>query len=252
MKSGIYIITNTRNNRVYVGSSANTHKRLIQHKGDLNRGDHCNPHLQSAWKKYGSNAFQFSILEKVEIDSLVPREQYWIDFFRSAQPKYGYNMAPVAGSVIGVKRSDGFKQGVSEFHKGKKLTEEHKRKIAEANRGRKHTEETKKKVSEHSAMKGIASEKHPMYGKKHTPEALKKISEKSKGHAPNSGSFKKGEEPWNKGMEGFLAGEKHYRYGKEVAPEVKAKISETLKGNIPWNKGLKATAPGKIRKDMAA
>lgn len=86
------MILNTANGKRYVGSSVQTKRRWISHKTQLRRQVHGNPHLQSAWNKYGESAFVFSILEEVQNESdLVMREQYWMDATKSRNPTYGYN-----------------------------------------------------------------------------------------------------------------------------------------------------------------
>lgn len=47
---GIYKII--INNKVYIGSSFNIQKRLIQHKSDLKNNRHDNQYLQNAYNKY--------------------------------------------------------------------------------------------------------------------------------------------------------------------------------------------------------
>jgi len=55
---------------------------------------------------------------------------------------------------------------------------------------------------------------------------------------PNSGSFKNGMTPWNKGTKGIIvSGMK----GKHHSEESKKKMREKLKGKIAWNKGKKRT-----------
>jgi group I intron endonuclease len=88
--SGIYKITNKKNGKIYVGSSLNIYKRWWYHAERLNNNTHTNPHLQASWNKYGGNNFCFSIIEIVNADNLLEREQYWIDVL---QPQYNMKMA---------------------------------------------------------------------------------------------------------------------------------------------------------------
>lgn len=50
--SGIYLITNTKNNKKYVGQSWNIFQRWTNHRTSLRGGYHGNTHLQNAWNKY--------------------------------------------------------------------------------------------------------------------------------------------------------------------------------------------------------
>src|SRR3989304_1436717 len=62
--SGIYKIINKTNGKYYVGSSNDIIGRWFTHKSQLNRNNHCNPHLQRAWNKYGKDNFEFIIVEE--------------------------------------------------------------------------------------------------------------------------------------------------------------------------------------------
>ena len=47
----IYQITNMVNGKYYIGSAESFARREWQHKYDLKRGAHKNPHLQASWNK---------------------------------------------------------------------------------------------------------------------------------------------------------------------------------------------------------
>lgn len=97
-KSGIYIIRNLVNGKVYVGSSVDLCRRKEQHLSDLRRGSHINAHLQRAYNHYGLESFEFEVLEQVEdTTSLIAREQHWIDVHSASEPDMGYNKASIAG-----------------------------------------------------------------------------------------------------------------------------------------------------------
>ncbi len=61
-KSGIYRITNLKNQMVYIGKSIDIETRWKTHKRKLNQGNHINQALQEAWKIYGEESFTFEIL----------------------------------------------------------------------------------------------------------------------------------------------------------------------------------------------
>lgn len=106
-ESGIYLITNITNGKIYVGSSVNLRKRRNEHKSNLKNEKHVNMHLQNAWKKYGEKNFTFSIIELVyDINKLLDREQYWIDKLNACDREVGYNLASIAGSVLGRKMTE--------------------------------------------------------------------------------------------------------------------------------------------------
>lgn len=94
MSSGIYQIENKINSKVYIGSSNNIKRRWQKHKALLRHNKHPNSHLQAAWNKYGEDNFIFSIIELCNIDSLLDREQYFINI---RNPEY--NQTLIAGKV---------------------------------------------------------------------------------------------------------------------------------------------------------
>ena len=101
MNSGIYTITNTKNGTRYVGSSANLKRRWAVHKSRLLGGTHENGYLQNAWDKYGKGAFEFRVLLHCDPEMCVPFEQMAMD---TLDPEY--NIAPVAGSCLGVTHTE--------------------------------------------------------------------------------------------------------------------------------------------------
>lgn len=60
----IYQITNMLTGDFYIGSAQSFARREWQHRYDLKRGKHKNPHMQASWNKYGEEAFVFEILEE--------------------------------------------------------------------------------------------------------------------------------------------------------------------------------------------
>lgn len=117
IKSGIYIIRNLINDKIYIGSSADVNKRIVTHKSRLNLNKHHSIILQRAYNKYGSENFVFEIFEYIEDKTkLLEREQNWLDFFKPE-----YNISKIAGSpMLGKKHSDATKKLLSEQRKGHK------------------------------------------------------------------------------------------------------------------------------------
>jgi DNA-binding Lrp family transcriptional regulator len=94
---GIYKIRNIKTNFVYIGSSKNISLRWRQHISALELGRHQNYKLQKAWNEYGKTKFNFSIIELTPLDELLKYEQYWIDYYDSANEDVGYNISENAG-----------------------------------------------------------------------------------------------------------------------------------------------------------
>lgn len=92
LESGhIYLITNNVNNKKYIGQTwYPLERRLSQHKTQKKRG--C-PLLSRAIKKYGGEAFTIESLAKFDTQAHADfLETYFISFYCSNDPQYGYNL----------------------------------------------------------------------------------------------------------------------------------------------------------------
>lgn len=94
MDSGIYIIRNKVNNKVYIGKTKNFTKRWKQYLYDFRNQntDHMNPYLLASMNKHGFNTFEFSVLEYCSIEESSERELYWMLQFDSTNRDFGYNL----------------------------------------------------------------------------------------------------------------------------------------------------------------
>lgn len=86
-KKSIYKITNRINGKSYIGQSNNCNRRFQQHI----RGDHCISLIHLAIKKYGIQNFDLTILEH-EIEDYNEKEQFWIEYYKTNNRNYGYNI----------------------------------------------------------------------------------------------------------------------------------------------------------------
>lgn len=164
--TGVYRILNLIDNKVYIGSaSVSLKKRINSHKRGLAKNKHSNIYLQNAYNKYGATNFIFEPIELCAPENCITKEQYYIDKFESYKRKLGYNISPVAGSVLGIKwskkskkklsktvktywknLSDSERLRISKIRKSVVVTEETKLKIKISSTGRKHTSKTKRKM----------------------------------------------------------------------------------------------------------
>lgn len=94
MSCGIYKITNTINNKVYIGQSSNIEERWKKHR--YANDDFT---IHKAIRKYGIENFTFSILEECSKEYLNDREVYWINYYNSLEE--GYNMIPGGSNGAG-------------------------------------------------------------------------------------------------------------------------------------------------------
>jgi group I intron endonuclease len=97
----VYKITNTLTGDFYVGSSTNLYKRYYTHMNHMRKGIKSCIVLNRAAEKYGEENFSFEILAKCPIEYVLKLEQWFIS---NLKPKY--NVAKIAGSNLGIKRTE--------------------------------------------------------------------------------------------------------------------------------------------------
>lgn len=93
----IYTITCTANGKYYLGRAKNLNARKSQHFSSLKGGRHSNPHLQSAYNKYGVDAFKFEML--YETSTPEECEQRELDA-RDASDMFNISTRSIGGDVI--------------------------------------------------------------------------------------------------------------------------------------------------------
>lgn len=91
MSIGIYKITNTINQKAYIGQSIHIEDRWYQHKQESKnpRQKPYNYSIHQAFRKYGIEHFTFEIVEECPIEELNEREKYWVAYYNTY--KKGYN-----------------------------------------------------------------------------------------------------------------------------------------------------------------
>lgn len=133
----IYSILNKINGKIYVGQTIQGFQRFKKHKYELNHGKHPNKHFQSAWDKYGEDAFEFNVLEHCSKEDLNDNEDWWINYFDSTNPQKGYNLRSGGDSNFIVsdetkKKLSDINRGENHWNFGKKTSVETRRKISES------------------------------------------------------------------------------------------------------------------------
>jgi hypothetical protein len=88
----IYKIQNNINNKVYIGQTTNDNGFNGRYSYNLEENTH-NEHLKNSILKYGIDNFnidkEFDIANSQE--ELDEKEIYWIEYYNSTNPKFGYN-----------------------------------------------------------------------------------------------------------------------------------------------------------------
>jgi group I intron endonuclease len=176
---GVYQIRNCTNGKLYIGSTNDLVRRERKHFSELRNNKHGNQHLQNAWNKYGESCFTFEVLRYIDDeDRLIRAEQFFIDFWETYKPEYGYNIATVAGTSMRGRF------GKDHPRYGTRLTDAHKQAISNASKG------------ENNAYYGKYGPEHPRYGTRNTNEHKRLLSERMKGKN-NPAYGLTGEKHWN-------------------------------------------------------
>lgn len=181
----IYVLTNTINNKIYVGQTWLTYESRMGKTGE--KYSH-SPYIYHAIQKYGVENFEYKTLMECDNQQMADDvEAFFIMILKSQDPEIGYNLKD--GGSAG-KHSEENKAKISKTLKdiADNWTEEERKQrsapISEYWLGKTrgpHTEEWK----ENNSIFMIERHKkdgHPMQGKHHTDETKQKISKASKGH----------------------------------------------------------------------
>jgi group I intron endonuclease len=208
----VYLVTNRISGRKYVGITTGTISgRWKSHVSAAHRG--CNFTLARAIRKYGSDTFDVSELEKCpDFESLNSAERKWIEAIGTFSA--GYNMTIGGGGTTGIKRSDEFKRMISDKHRGRTYSEETLRKMSEAKKGKRHPDHCYDALR---ARRGI----------KRDPEIGRKISAALKGRKLSEKQIQ------------FL---REIRIGKRLSESAKNAISRPVIANGVEYKSLSAAA----------
>jgi group I intron endonuclease len=226
--SGIYKIICLIDYKIYIGSAKNLDKRWRRHLNDLKSGKHINIHLQRAFNKYGIENFRFEILEICDYDSILQREQFYLDKFRPFE--IGFN--------IGSKSSGG--DNLTNNPNREKIILKIKNSI----------NKNISKMSKEERKRSNPGKFNPNFRKKWSEEQKNKASENQKNNPNNH--FKLNKNKTNieiygkdKAMEiskklsnhaSTRTGEKNPFFNKKHSKESKDKISKSRKGKKPTNR----------------
>ena len=157
---GCYVIINKINNKCYIGSTINLHRRLTEHKTRLKGNYHSNKHLQSSWNKYGADNFEFNIMIRMENKDLLIFEENYIKIFN---PEYNKTNQPTSSIIHNpIEKTEKV---------DKRSSEEFRRKISLALIGRKQSKE--------SIAKMLKTKSERIYV--FTDEMRKRLSDSRKG-----------------------------------------------------------------------
>lgn len=135
--SGIYQITCIPTGKFYIGSSTDIRKRWHQHQSALLRDRHHSRLLQRAWAAHGPDAFAVTVLELCPPDTLIAREQHYLDTLRPYDRGVGFNTArDAAVSSRGLTISPDHRERISRALRGRVIGIATREKLAELRRGK--------------------------------------------------------------------------------------------------------------------
>ena len=238
----IYCITNTLSNKKYIGQTTTPQQRKNDHYG----GNGGAKLLNRAMEKYGTNNFEWSILEdNIPETELDRQETHYIEHHKTVAPN-GYNLTEGGGGARGYKHSTASRAKIAAARYGTKLSAETRKK--QSNAAKKRYEDPKEREQ---ARRLNLGRKLPL-------KQRQKLS-----------ASKKGKPPWNKGKKGIYS--KAYKEKLSTAqnkrfknPKERNRISRTkrgrplsektkqnMKGHIPWNKGQKGAKSKKSKTSPA-
>ena len=107
--SGIYLLKNKINNKIYIGQSINVRKRVEYHLLKAKHGTM----LYNSILLHGAENFESSLLESCSREDLDEREEYWIKFFDSTNKDLGYNICSKGTSRRGLKHNEEARRKIS-------------------------------------------------------------------------------------------------------------------------------------------
>ena len=126
--SGIYMIQNLLDGKIYIGQAEDIGLRWSYHINQLKAGKHPSKYLQEAVNAVGIDNFCFRVICECPKEQLNTMEQYYIFCLETTDPRAGYNRQWGGSSN---RPCESTKKLMAESHRGKKHSEETKRKISE-------------------------------------------------------------------------------------------------------------------------
>jgi group I intron endonuclease len=162
---GVYKITNTLcpEGKYYIGYSCNINRRWGIHKSTLRGGYHCNIRTQRAYEKYGSECFDYEILQECENEEEAKNiELSYLEDLTIRDKLYNLHYNSSGGDLM-------------TYHPNKEQ-------IIERMKNTQKEQISKMTKEERQERWGQSGEKNGMYGRTHTDEVKRLYSEMHKGN----------------------------------------------------------------------
>jgi group I intron endonuclease len=129
----IYKLTNTLNNKIYIGLTTETiSERCRKRIAEAKYRDSRNSYILNAIRKHGSEVFKVEQIDTAfSLEELQQKEIFYIQQYNSTNRKIGYNLTKGGEGNLGLKMSDKTKEKIRQKHLGNKWSKERKIKHSE-------------------------------------------------------------------------------------------------------------------------
>lgn len=173
-KHTLYSITNTINNKVYIGITIHLSRRINTHLYTLKKSNHGNKYIQIDYDKYGWDSFVVDVIDTYDNKFDAARaEKYFTDYIFRKNKDICYNIVSGGLDIVpqisklrieklktDPESMDKLKLWFQKANTGKVLSEETKNRIRQKAIGRKASKETKLKMrASHKGEKGSKAKK---------------------------------------------------------------------------------------------
>lgn len=198
----IYLITNSKNEKCYVGKTSRTAERRWKDNVSKAKAG-SKTHFHQAVRKYGAENFKTEVLCKVRHpEHMNSMERHFI-ILLNTMGEFGYNITPGGdGVAAGTKLTEEHRAKLSAAHKGKPNSGHFKKGQIPHTKGKSLSAETRNKISA-SVSKSLVGNTHRS-GKPHSAEIKKRIAASMK-KSPNGSPQ--------------LMGERARKFWAEISPE---------------------------------
>ena len=144
----IYKITNTKNNKVYIGQTIQTNPKMrwYAHLADARRGK--KSYLLDSIRKYGKASFVWEIIDVANtLDDLNAKEKQWVQYYRT-EGVVVYNNREAGGNKTHSPESIEKMKAAQKLRHATTKVGGWKRQDGGPMKGKKHNNETKGKMSQ--------------------------------------------------------------------------------------------------------